>query len=60
MAIDQLYEVADNDEKDVLDSLRLRAGLTWQCAPCGWINDPLLNKCENCAAPKPSAPIDQV
>jgi hypothetical protein len=58
-AIEKLYDVADDYEKDVLDSLRLRSNLIWQCEVCHWFNDPLADKCENCGTLKPLAAIDQ-
>jgi hypothetical protein len=49
--IERLYEVADDSEADVLDALRIRAGITWDCEPCRWTN--VGDNCELCNASRP-------
>lgn len=65
-AIERLYAVADDHETDVLDALRERAGLTWECRDVTgyshWTNDETDKSCggwiasENrvCGKPRPA------
>lgn len=48
----EMYAIADDDEVDVLDDLRLRAGLIWTC-PKGWRNPRDADVCECCDARRP-------
>ena len=50
--ISDLYAVASDDEADVLDDLRKRAGHTWSCEECNWTNVADENECPNCGAPR--------
>lgn len=46
----ELYAVADDHEADVLDSLRRRAGMVWDCLGCRWCNVASDDTCEQCGA----------
>jgi hypothetical protein len=47
----ELYEVARDAEADTLDSLRRRAGQTWEHIRC-WTNAADNTRCENCGRPR--------
>ena len=56
--VDELYEVAEDWEADVLDALRRRAGLVWECEgdgqrPC-WTNLATATACEHCGRARPA------
>ena len=57
--IDRLYQVAEDWEADVLDQLRRRAGLTWECTgdkPDGfshWTNLSTDDVCGLCGRRRP-------
>lgn len=52
--LDKMYAVANDTESDTLTTLRVRAGLLWQCVEehCGWYNTPDASKCDECGNPK--------
>lgn len=50
--LERIWAVADDDEKAIIDTLRRRAGLTWECPDC-WTNDEHDQVCDNCGKPKP-------
>lgn len=47
--LDQMYRVAEDWEADVLDALRRRAGITWECEGC-WTNTADTATCDQCGA----------
>jgi hypothetical protein len=54
--VDRMYEAATDHEVDVLDQVRRRAGLIWECygtakRPCRWTNVEGETSCEQCGAP---------
>ena len=61
--VTEMYRVADDYEAGVLDQLRERAGITWECygpepysiAPC-WTNRRDDAVCDQCGTPRP--PLD--
>lgn len=46
--ITDLYDVATEYERDVLDDLRIRAGWLWKCPECSWHNVPEDTICDGC------------
>jgi hypothetical protein len=56
--IAHLYQVADDHEAALLDDLRRRAGLTWDCEACedrgGWTNLSGDSVCGRCGEAVPS------
>lgn len=58
-AISAMYDVADDYEAEVLDGLRLRAGLTWDCLGgrglAHWTNTEDDSTCGECGRPRPNA-----
>jgi len=54
--IEKLYAVADGDEADVLDRLREKAGITWECRDengySHWTNTSRRKTCERCHRPR--------
>jgi hypothetical protein len=58
---EKMYEVATDDEAVVLDDLRRRAGITWECTcqPGGWTNAvgpaASVDFCDRCGARRPEA-----
>ena len=59
--VDEMYRVADDYEAQVLDELRVRAGLTWECYgpepdsiySC-WTNGRDDAVCDQCGNPRPT------
>jgi len=59
--VDELFQVADDREADMLDSLRERAGQVWVCTAkrgpdheCRWRNLTSWDTCDGCGAPRPT------
>jgi hypothetical protein len=50
----QLYEVADGPETGLLDELRIRAGLMWECRNCGVRNLREHDTCQECGEARPN------
>lgn len=58
--IELLYAIADDHEAAILDRLRERAGLTWECygsetTPCRWTNIAAATSCERCGQQQPTS-----
>jgi len=54
-----MYQVAEDWEADVLDQLRRRAGVTWECdCPGGWTNLATETNCAKCGKPRLVAGVD--
>jgi hypothetical protein len=57
-AWESLWNTADDEEANMLDTLALRAGVFWQCAGCRFNNPNDIDTCDSCGALKGTATED--
>lgn len=50
--MERIWNVADDYEMSIIEGLRRRAGLTWECPDC-WTNEEDDQVCGQCGEPKP-------
>lgn len=54
----QLYAVATAGEAEILDLLRIKAGLIWRCPGCNLSNAGAMRWCDGCRHPHPRLGIE--
>jgi hypothetical protein len=47
-SVQYLLTFATDDELDVLEALRIRAGVLWKCRSCNWVTPSHRAVCEGC------------